>query len=90
MRLLALLALVGCRFAAAPCEQLETRYVAVVRHWNVVCLAPSAEGVQLCAVWPTPPPPPDWVGNPAEQADSGYPLRAVTVCAGSRITETPL
>lgn len=90
MKPLALLALVGCRLVTAPCAQFETRYVAVVDRWDVVCLAPTTEGVQLCAVWPTPPPAPEWVGSPAVQADSGYPLRPVIVCAGTRITDTPL
>lgn len=79
----------GCRFLTDPCAP-ETRYVAHVQSWNVVCLAPQDDGLQMCAVWPTPPPAPDWVGNPAAQTDSGYPLRAVVVCKDASITDTPI
>lgn len=82
--------MMGCAVATAPCNKTETRYVAKVGQWNVVCLEPQQDGAQVCAVWPTPPPAPDWVGDPIAQADSGYPLRAQTVCSDTRITDTPI
>jgi hypothetical protein len=83
-----LLLLMACRAVTAPCAT-ETRQVARVAPWSVVCLEPSG-GTQLCAVFPTPPPAPDWVGDPSQMAAHGYPLHDVTVCRDTRITDTPI
>ncbi len=92
----ALLLLAGCLSPTAPlCSTVESRYVAYVSPWRVVCLGKqtvvgSNASVQFCAVFPEPPQAPEWVGQPDSMATHGYPLREVIVCTDTKITDTPI
>jgi hypothetical protein len=82
------LCVVACTSPSAPCET-EVRYSAHVDPWSVVCGPLSAQGVQLCAVWPTVPWPPAWLGEPEAMALHGTPLTPQRVCTTMRWTDTP-
>ncbi len=85
-------ALVAC--SAVPLEpcQTETRLVAQVESYTVVCRQEfrplQLATVTICATWPQPPDSMAWIGSPSQMAERGIELRAVETCEDTPITRT--